>query len=111
MKRGLRIPADTATPIEVVEVDVLADYQAVVGGDLELVESDRGGLALYLNETGRLDGLPTNERATRLVRRLLEPIVGDVLVLGPTDEDGDDTSLTDEAERAVRELTSLEGAR
>lgn len=94
--RGLRIPANISLPIEAVQVSELAEYQAVVGGDIEVVEADVFGLSIYLNETGRLDGLGINERATVLTARLRHPIVGDVLVLGPIDSDGDDTDLSDE---------------
>lgn len=106
-KRALRIPADPAVPVTSVAVTDLADYQAAVGGNIELVEADRHSLGLYLNETGRLDGLRENARASRLARRLQHPIVGDVLVLGPADDDGDDTNVTSELEQFVRETIDL----
>ena len=106
-KRALRIPADPSAPVTSVAVTDLDDYQAAVSGDIEFVEADRHGLGLYLNETGRLDGLRENARASRLAQRLGYPIVGDVLVLGPVDDDGDDTNITSELERFVRETIGL----
>lgn len=49
---------------------------------------------MYLNEEGKLSGLPVNVTATALTRDLLpayDVIVGDVILLGPPDDEGNDT--------------------
>lgn len=51
--------------------------------------------SLYLNEEGKLDNLPINDRATTLTRGVLSPydiVVGDVVITGPVDEEGEETS-------------------
>lgn len=54
----------------------LAALQAAVGGYIEGVPCP-GGAFLFVNEHGRLDGLPLNIRATALAG---QTIVGDVVV-------------------------------
>lgn len=54
----------------------------------------------YLDEEGKIKGLPINERATRLARALgwdpshVDLLVGPVVFLGPVDEEGDETDVT-----------------
>lgn len=54
----------------------LTELQAVVGGFIEVVHLSDGRL-MVVNEEGKLDGLPINEKASELYPDL---IVGDVLV-------------------------------
>ena len=55
----------------------------------------------YVDEEGKMKGLPVNGRATRLARHLGwrgmqgDVLCGPVVFLGPADEDGDDTSVQD----------------
>lgn len=75
----------------------LAVYQQVVGGWIELVPNPHG-VTVYCNEEGKIHGLPANPRATALFGEWLHDwdiIVGNVIVLGPPDEEGYDTDLED----------------
>jgi hypothetical protein len=99
------IPADTAEPVRVEDPErINLDYlQKVTGGYVETipVPYDTKGeqLAMYLNEEGKLEGLPYNPRATSLVRDVIQGsdfIAGNVVVCGPADDNGYDTGLTDE---------------
>jgi hypothetical protein len=78
------------------------DYDTLnkaVGGWLEGVALV--GVTAYVNEEGKLKGLPVNALATRLAHRdeaiyPQDTINGDMIVLGPLDDEGDSTSLSDE---------------
>jgi hypothetical protein len=76
--------------------DVLSQ---AVGGWLELVPSmdpSARHLTIYCNEMGKIEGLPLNPKATDLTARWgIDPIVGDIIVTGPPDRDGRDTSLSE----------------
>lgn len=73
--------------------------QSVVGGNIEAVNLPKLGdrTHLYINEEGKLDGLPVNIPATRLARVYghigdEDVIVGPCIVLGG-DEDGDEADV------------------
>lgn len=76
-----------------------------VGGYIECVTMhlhDRDGVdviaSMWVNEEGKLDGLPHNELATRIFTsqfHTLDRIVGDVIITGGADEEGDALGLDD----------------
>lgn len=73
----------------------LAVYQRVVGGWIELVPNPHG-VTVYCNEEGKIQGLPPNFRATALFGEWLHDwdiIAGNVIVVGPPDDEGYDTDL------------------
>lgn len=75
----------------------LSQLQAFVGGYIEGVDLDPG-TTLYLNEEGKLSGLPVNEVATRLTRGIVswhDLIVGDVVITGFDAETGENTDVSD----------------
>lgn len=60
----------------------------VIGGWLEAVAMPNGCF-MYVNEEGKLHGLPQNPRADALVREYLRPddyIVGNAVIFGPPDD-------------------------
>lgn len=72
----------------------LEELQGYVGGLIEIVplpEKDGETLAVIVNEEGKLEGLPTNQNATKLWKKAYpielypdnndEQIVGDILVV------------------------------
>ena len=81
-----------------ITLDVL---QSAVDGNIEAVtlKSDEGEFAtMYLNEEGKLLGLLGNPVATFLATRyglLDDVIVGNVIIVGPPNNEGEDTSLSD----------------
>lgn len=102
------IPADVAQPIRFVEGKPdLATWQEAVGGYIESVTVHPGGakdfpirdgVRLFINEEGKLNGLPFNRRATLLAYagkgiRGNDVLVGDVAVYGGVDGDGECTGL------------------
>jgi hypothetical protein len=72
--------------------------QATVGGWIQLVRLNNKGIDLYLNEEGKLDGLPQNPIATALWSEdygLTDYIVGNVIITGGADHEGNTVGLTD----------------
>lgn len=96
------IPADNTQPIRFEDItSSLEALQGAVGGDVQVVGLREYSMNMYLNENGKLEGLPTNLRATVLCTwaeslRSDDYINGDAVVLGPVDEEeGVDTGLTE----------------
>lgn len=97
------IPADEDQPVRIDELDSIdLEYlQKQVAGWVEALGIPDTEVTMYLNEEGKIVGLPVNPRANRLAHRHravfpTDIIVGDVVIVGPTDDDGYDTSLSDE---------------
>lgn len=80
------------------QLDTYDDINKALGGYIEAVRFGRFGTA-YVNEEGKLLGLPRNEIATQLCFRfnvglaLDDFIVGDFVIFGPENEDGEDTDV------------------
>lgn len=80
----------------------LEDMQSVVGGYIEAVNLDLFG-TLFCNENFIAENMPTNILASYLhhslaamfgnVSRLM--LCGDTFVVGPTDDEGDETDITE----------------
>lgn len=60
----------------------LEELQAIVGGYIEVFSLDEFGSLMVVNEEGKLNGLPFNAEATRLIGEagIVGHIVGDALV-------------------------------
>jgi len=69
-----------------------------VGGWIECVAiSD--DLTMWCNEEGKLDGLPVNDIATKIFQNrfgAVDVIMGNVVLTGGADDEGDDLGLTEE---------------
>ncbi len=105
--RAAIIPVSGAVRIESVPTDRLPWLQAAVGGWIEAVSvtrilTDEGArrapCTVWVNEEGKLYGLPTNPRATdqcaqTIGGRLHDVISGDVLDMGPPDAEGNETTV------------------
>ena len=79
----------------------LAYLRNQVAGHIEALRIPGTGITFYLNEDGKLLGLPVNARAGAIARRnravsFTDAIVGNVVVVGPADKHGDDTGLSEE---------------
>ncbi len=96
MKIFVHIPvAGPPVAITADEQHALRQLQGLVGGYIEGVTL-RNGHMLYINEEGKLKGLPVNDVATDLARDVLSPwdvIVGDAVLVGPPDAEGGDTAV------------------
>lgn len=86
------------SPPEIVDTDgSLAALQELVGGYLELAPVE--GASVYVNEEGVVNDLPPN-----VVLERVGCVHGPVVVLGPVDADGNETSLTTATARVWCEL-------
>lgn len=99
MPKGIIIPADQAQPLTTREVNKLEDYQAAVGGLIEAVDLPDIGSTVFVNEEGLIQKLEFNPRATFLwwywvpAARQKAMLVGDALVVGQPDADGNTTDI------------------
>lgn len=95
MTKALIIPVQGEPEVRDIDANSLATLQGIVGGYLEGVTL-ASDAHLYCNEEGKLQGLPYNDLATRIVRTYLpgwqDVIVGDVAVLS-SDEEGGETDV------------------
>jgi hypothetical protein len=85
----------------VVEFDEESSYKVLsgaVGGFIERVQL-KGGLDLWLNEEGKLTGLPQNPIGTGLWSDsygTTDIIVGNIIITSGTDDEGNTLGLSDE---------------
>lgn len=108
MVEGIIIPADNTAPLKTATLESLRDYQQAVGGWFEAVDIPDLGIKMYVNEEGLIRDLPFNRRATFLWRFYVPQtrdarLVGDVAVVGLTDEEGENTELPSELGRRLLE--------
>lgn len=78
-----------------------------VGGYIECV-SLSDSVDMWVNEEGKLIGLPFNEIGTRLWTAAYGPtdvIVGDIILTGGADDEGETLGLSDRALDRLRSLT------
>jgi len=89
----------TAGTHEVIEDISLATLQAKVGGWVQAVDLDEV-VTLWANEEGKLNGLPINDFATALWEVVFgegtDIIVGDIVLTGGTDEEGETLGLEED---------------
>ena len=96
MPRSYIIPVDG--PVEVRDLNGYQDYNETVGGYIEGLASpftDHPKVVVYINEEGKIHGLPHNELATRamLNSKLIQPtdyIAGPAIVVGFNPNTGED---------------------
>ena len=100
MPTALVVPADIHENFYYMEVESLEDYQKVVGGYIEGIPiREHPDTTVFINEEGKLQGLPLNKRATEILRQSIfsrDAIVGDVLILS-INEDGESVDISSEA--------------
>lgn len=108
MVQGIIIPADNTAPLRASALDSLEDYQRAVGGWIEAVDIPDLGVTMYVNEEGLIHDLPFSRRATFLWRFHVPQardarLVGDVAVVGLTDDEGESAELPSELRRRLLE--------
>jgi len=80
-----------------VEVEDWRDLGKLVGGWIEIAPTPGSPFTMYVNEEGKINGLPFNPRADRLANRYRtweDPLVGPAVLVGPPTDAGDDTAFT-----------------
>ncbi|MEU2204240.1 DUF3846 domain-containing protein [Microbacterium oleivorans] len=95
MPWGIVIPADEAAPLEFRLFGQITEYQEAVGGYFQCVDIDEPAATFFCNEDGKVIGLPLNRRASLAwwtlfsAARGVDALMGDVILLGQPDEEGD----------------------
>jgi hypothetical protein len=98
-------PVRFVTPVQVLDLteDALTKMQAVVDGWVQCVDLTED-VSLWCNEEGKMVGLPVNPVGTSVwVHQYGETdiIVGNIVLTGGADEEGELTDITPEALEAV----------
>jgi hypothetical protein len=102
MIHAIQIPVDEERPLYKVAIDGLTAMQEAVGGYIEVVDLTPLTASLIVNEEGKLEQRPINRRATLLFWILLpsirgrDVIVGDALIVGYPDSQGNTTDAPKE---------------
>lgn len=111
MKTAIKLTAEGNASI----IDLSADsnelltLQMAVGGLIE-AKTLEGDYTLIMNEEGKLQGLPINERATEIwlanFPNFPDVILGDVVIAGGVDDEGEQLGLDpDYAQRLLEVFT------
>lgn len=99
---AIQIPVDEERPLYKVAIEGLSGMQGAVGGYIEVVDLGPLKASLIVNEEGKLEKRPINRRATLLFWLLFpsarhrDVIVGDVIIVGHPDKDGNTTDVPTE---------------
>jgi antibiotic biosynthesis monooxygenase (ABM) superfamily enzyme len=94
--------------IDIPREGALRQMQEAVEGYIECVTLD--GFEMWVNEEGKLRGLPVNEVATALwesVYGATDVIVGNVLITGMADDEGYCTPLSAESISLIQKITDV----
>lgn len=95
--KALKVPVEGDCSI--VTLTCLEDYQREVQGLIQLLMHGADACSVYVNEEGKIHNLPQNNRASMFMHRddLGWPlIVGDILIVGLDDGNGNDTDVPTE---------------
>jgi len=78
-----------------VEIDGSLDsFQALVGGYIEQISTNLANCYAYANEEGKLQGLAHNALASHISPLMPSDfIAGNMVLVGPPDENGDETDV------------------
>ena len=98
MNKAIRITTENETLVFELKSDSLEQLQHAVGGYIQAIDlSDE--LTLWCNEEGKMMNLPHNRRAQELWDKVFgagtDYIVGDIVLTGGANEDGETLGLTD----------------
>lgn len=98
-------PVKFVTPVQVLDLteDSLSKMQAVVDGYVQCVDLTEQ-VSLWCNEEGKMNGLPVNRVGTSMwIEQYGETdiIVGNIVLTGGADDEGELLSLTPEALEAA----------
>lgn len=100
MKKAIQILTDgTVNVLEFTNDNGLATLQKGVGGWVEAVDLPKHKMTMWVNEEGKLSGLEYNPSGTMLwwsVYGETDVIVGDIVLTGLPDDEGDTQGLTPE---------------
>lgn len=102
MIHAIQIPVEEERPLYKVAIDGLSGLQAGVGGYVQAIDLGPLKATFFVNEEGKLEKRPINRRATLMwwllfpSARHMDVIVGDAILVGEPDEDGNTTDVPQE---------------
>lgn len=102
MPWGIVIPADEAAPLEFRLFGQVTEYQEAVEGWFQCIDIEEPAATFFVNEEGKVHDLPLNRRATLMwwvhspAARRADAFMGNVILLGRPDEDGDTQDVPSE---------------
>jgi len=109
MITAIRVNTDFTTEILDLETESLAQLQEAVGGLIQAVDL-REDLTLWCNEEGKLiNGMEPNVIGTHLWEKsfgMTDIIMGDIVLTGPSDEEGETLPLAQTWVTQVQEIAS-----
>jgi hypothetical protein len=109
MITAIRVNTDFTTEILDLETDSLTQLQEAVGGLIQAVDL-REDLTLWCNEEGKLiNGMEPNIIGTHLWEKsfgMTDIIMGDIVLTGPSDEEGETLPLAQTWVTQVQEIAS-----
>jgi hypothetical protein len=89
----------------------LSEFQEIVGGSVQAINL-RDDLTIWVNEEGKLNGMPYNHSATLIFQAIFgkgtDVIVGDAFFTGGVDENGNTLEISDGALSYIKKLLSSE---
>lgn len=112
MIHAIQIPSDEDRPLYKVAIENLAGMQAAVGGYIEFVDLGPLQASFVINEEGKVHHESINRRATLLwwllcpAARRIDAIVGNALMVGASDDDGDSTDVPADVVKLLFETKS-----
>lgn len=103
-KQVVVIETDGSVKVDQMPAGGSAEYQylnTAVAGWIQCVDLDEAleGVTIWVNEEGKMEGLPYNALATLVWETsygFTDVIVGNAVLTGGTDDDGETLGLTDE---------------
>lgn len=112
MIHAILIPQDEERPLYKTAIEGLSGLQAAVGGLIQAVDLGPLNATFFVNEEGKLENQPINRRATLMwwllfpSARHMDVIVGDAVMVGHPDEDGNSTDVPAEVSSLLFETKS-----
>lgn len=107
--RAAIIPADLSQPVRI-ETVTFTEIRTIVGGYIQALSIREMDAALYTDEEAKLKGsIPVNPRASAITATLLNmdaPILGDVVLVGAADGEGNETDLSDQVVEVLESVFS-----
>jgi len=89
--------------------DTISELQEYVDGWVQVVGLN-DNIEMWLNEEGKIEGLPHNTKAQKIWDHFIGPatdyIVGNVIITGAPDDDGNVTGLTTSNQNDLMKLIS-----
>jgi hypothetical protein len=109
---AVQIPQDEDRPLYKVAVDGLSGMQEAVGGYIQVIDLTPLNASLVLDEEGKLKSKEINRRATLLFWLLFpsirhrDVVVGDAIIIGQPDEQGNSTDVPESLVKLLFETKS-----